>query len=500
MKNVRRGVIALLATLAVGFGTVVAPTTATPAEALTGSEFNPEMIISDQLFYDGYAMTATQIQSFLDGKIGSCLTSSCLNVAVVPVTSRPASYSTRTGNLECNAIAGGNMRVSELIYRTQVACGISAKVILVTLQKEQGLVTSRAPSDRALRAAMGMGCPDTAPCSDAFAGLANQIMSGTTQLKVYKAGKFGRQPGVNYIQYNPNAGCSGTYLNIRNYATAALYNYTPYQPNAAALANLGTTGDSCSSYGNRNFWYYYRTWFGSTDGGQFMVTTADVDYLITRDAGNELWGYPVRPGGGWGLKTSLGAGWGGVRDVIGVGDADGNGYRDIVARDDAGRSWFYPGQAALGYPTRTAISADWSQATQVLYGGFVDAGTDADMLTVDPAGDLRLWSGNGSGDFTGGAVIASGFGGYRVVSGVGEFTGDSCGDLLAISASGALLLFAGTCVGGFQPPAQIGAGFTGFDGLYTAGDFTADGRPDLWARDAGGVMRLFRGTGGGAIG
>jgi len=58
------------------------------------------------------------------------------------------------------------------IYRVQVACGISAKVILVTLQKEQGLVTSRAPSEYALRAAMGMACPDTAPCDAAFAGLA----------------------------------------------------------------------------------------------------------------------------------------------------------------------------------------------------------------------------------------------------------------------------------------------------------------------------------------
>src|SRR5690606_20979087 len=52
----------------------------------------------------------------------------------------------------------------------------------------------------------------------------------------------------------------------KNEATAALYNYTPYTPNAAALANLYTTGDSCSSYGNRNFWAFYTDWFGSPVG------------------------------------------------------------------------------------------------------------------------------------------------------------------------------------------------------------------------------------------
>lgn len=235
-----------------------------PAAALDGSEFDPGYIISDTLFYDGNSMTAEEIQSFLDSKIGTCLNSRCLNVAVVPIADKPADYSARTGNLVCAAMPGGNLPVSELIYRAQVACGISAKVILVTLQKEQGLVTKNSPTDWALTHAMGMGCPDSAPCSDAYAGLAQQIYSGTNQLKTYKAGRFARQPGVQYVQYHPNTACGGTTLDVRNYATAALYNYTPYQPNAAALANIGRTGDSCSSYGNRNFWAYYTNWFGKT--------------------------------------------------------------------------------------------------------------------------------------------------------------------------------------------------------------------------------------------
>lgn len=293
----RRAIAAVLTAVVLAVG-LVALEEPDPAEAITGADFDPGLIISDDLFYDRTAMTAAQIQSFLDEKIGTCLTTRCLNVAVVPVEDRAPSYSADTGGLVCSAISGGNLRVSELIYRTQVACGISAKVILVTLQKEQGLVTSRAPSDWALRAAMGMGCPDTAPCNDAFAGLANQIISGTRQLHVYKVGGFARQPGVQYVQYHPNTACGGTTVNVRNYATAALYSYTPYQPNAAALANLGGVGDGCSSYGNRNFWRFYTQWFGPTT---VLPCTANASREITQfweaqgGASGELGG-PVSPG------------------------------------------------------------------------------------------------------------------------------------------------------------------------------------------------------------
>jgi hypothetical protein len=70
--------------------------------------------------------------------------------------------------------------------------------------------------------------------------------------------------GNNFINYNPNRACSGTTVNIQNRATQALYNYTPYQPNQAALNAGYGSGDGCSSYGNRNFFLYFTDWFGST--------------------------------------------------------------------------------------------------------------------------------------------------------------------------------------------------------------------------------------------
>ncbi|MCC4907847.1 LGFP repeat-containing protein [Microbacterium sp. cx-59] len=233
-----------------------------PRMSLDG--FDSSNLIDDAVFYDGAAMTSVQIQTFLDQRIGTCQSDRCINVLSVSISSRAARYSTSTGALVCNAIQGGSMRVSELIYRMQSACGISAKAILVILQKEQGLVTSRNPSDWNLSAAMGQACPDTAPCDPNFAGVGPQIVAGVTQLKTYMAARFGKQPGNNFIQYNPNAGCGGTVLNLQNYATAALYNYTPYQPNSAALRAGYGLGDACSSYGNRNFYNYYTDWFGST--------------------------------------------------------------------------------------------------------------------------------------------------------------------------------------------------------------------------------------------
>lgn len=479
---------------------VVTPTAFSPpssAAAVAGSDFNPELIISDAEFYNGSAMTAAQIQVFLDGKIGSCQTTQCLNVIQITYPGALASYASN-GGLLCNALQAGTMLFSEFLYRVQVACGISAKVVLATLQKEQSLVTSTAPNDWQLKAAMGMACPDTAACDTAFVGLATQVYSGTRQLKTYKVAVFAKQPGYQYIQYSPNAACGGTYLTVRNYATAALYSYTPYQPNAAALANLYGIGDGCSAYGNRNFWRFYNDWFGSS--GSYMTSTVDVDYLVARDANNELWAYPTKPGGGWGSRTSLGTGWDDAKDVIGVGDLDGNGYRDIVVRDTQGRAWFYPGTGALEYPTRKLINVDWSAAKYVLYGGYFNAGTDADILTIDVSGDLWLWPGDGTGQFGTAVKVGSGFGSYTFVAGVGDFTGDGCGDLLGLAPSGDLMLYRGNCIGGFLPPTRIGIGFDGFTNLSTLGDFTGDGIADLWAKKASGSMYLFRGVGGGAIG
>lgn len=231
------------------------------AEAVVGSQFDPGNIVSDEVFYNGSAMTQPEIQSFLDAKIGNCQNTFCLNVYRM-------STPTVAAEDYCSTYAGAsNEPASAIIFKVQQACRISAKVILVTLQKEQGLVTRTAPSDGILRKAMGMGCPDTSVCYSEYYGFFNQVYAAARQLNRYNHGSFTtRFPVGGYanVLFHPNAACGTGSVLIKNKATAALYYYTPYQPNSAALANLGGTGDGCSSYGNRNFWVYFSDWFGST--------------------------------------------------------------------------------------------------------------------------------------------------------------------------------------------------------------------------------------------
>ncbi|QLD12300.1 hemagglutinin [Microbacterium oleivorans] len=230
----------------------------------------PGNLIDDDLFFDRDALSTAQIQDFLDERIGDCANDACLNVATAGISSRDARVSERTGEVVCRALEGGELAVSEIIYRVQQACGISARVILVMLQKEQSLIegrAARAPSEGRLRAAMGASCPDTAACDPQYEGVGAQIVAGATDLASYRAARFMRQPGTHVIAFHPDRDCGGAEVRIENAATAALYNYTPYQPDAAALAAGWGTGGPCSSYGNRNFAYYFALWFGSVRAG-----------------------------------------------------------------------------------------------------------------------------------------------------------------------------------------------------------------------------------------
>lgn len=246
-----------------------------PAQALSGAEFDPGAIISDGEFYDGAAMTEAQIQNFLVSQVGSCANTNCLAAYTADTPTRTWGFGT------CATYTGAPAEsAARIIFKVQQACGLSAKVILTTLQKEQSLISDRAPSDGVMRKAMGYGCPDTAACDSTYYGFFNQVFAAARQLTWYgnPGGSFTyiRVGEVNAIRYHPNAACGSKNVLIRNRATAALYYYTPYTPNAAALANLGGTGDACSSYGNRNFWVFYNNWFGDPTSGSNPVGSVDV--------------------------------------------------------------------------------------------------------------------------------------------------------------------------------------------------------------------------------
>lgn len=263
------GVFALVAALLAG--------TVQSADALTGNSFDPGYIISDAVFFNSNSMSESQIQGFLVGMEPTCLGnngSTCMRYYSEPTFSRAAS----PGG-QCQAYTGAASEMaSTIIYKVAQACGVNPQVLLATLQKEQGLVTATAPTPTKYKIAMGYGCPDTAACDTLFYGFYNQVYKAAWQFREYTidSSYWHFRIGNTAVQYNPNAACGAPTVNIRNQATANLYNYTPYQPNAAALANLSGPGDACSAYGNRNFWVYFNNWFGSSVGAVSPIGVIDV--------------------------------------------------------------------------------------------------------------------------------------------------------------------------------------------------------------------------------
>lgn len=307
MKKLLAMAASVLAVASVLVGLQVSGPTASqePASALSGSSFQAGNIISDANFYDGTAMSADQVQAFLNSKVSSCTNSNCLRNGRFSMNSRGA-------DPMCSAVTGGSsLSTAQIVTRVSKACGISPKVLLVTLQKEQHLVTNAGPSAAVLERAMGYRCPDGVGgrCDPAFAGVGNQMYwsawqwkrysnpPGTTNYFIKFAPGANRQIDYQAADVNPNCGKKTVF--VQNKATAGLYYYTPYTPNAAALNNLYGTGDSCSAYGNRNFWSLYSDWFGSPTG---KATTAkgSLDGVTTA--------YNAVTVNGWALDTTTKAG------------------------------------------------------------------------------------------------------------------------------------------------------------------------------------------------
>lgn len=91
-------------------------------------------------------------------------------------------------------------------------------------------MTKKDPSDVDLRYAMGWACPDSTGCVHPNSQFSSQIYYGGRQLVTHKLANFARQPGTHRIQYHPSPECGSTSVNVVNYATAALYNYTRTSP------------------------------------------------------------------------------------------------------------------------------------------------------------------------------------------------------------------------------------------------------------------------------
>lgn len=248
--------------------------------------FNPGMIVSDEFFYNTNTMSVNDIQNFLNTQGKSCTqTSSRLCLKNYKENTPPL----RSADSYCKAnfVGANNDSAASIIYKVSKACGINPQVLLITLEKEQSLIT-QSRTAATLGRALGFGCPDNVGgwCDPKYSGFANQVYSAARQLQIYAAKPTSyahKAKAWNNVRYSPTASCGSGAVYIQNQATASLYNYTPYQPNAAALKADTGTGDSCSSYGNRNFYILYNKWFASGGNTTSVSNEIGLTWLVRDD-------------------------------------------------------------------------------------------------------------------------------------------------------------------------------------------------------------------------
>ena len=293
-------------------GLFLSVTFAQNSYAVTASEWRAGNIIDDVIFTNKSSMSVDQIQSFLNNKVGTgtngvpgqCDTYGTRMSEWSGYSITRAQYGINMGkpgpftclkdyyevpktepspgipanNYGGKPIPAGAKSAAQLIWDAAQRYDISPKVLLVKLGTESAgpLTSDDWPFLSQYTYAMGSHCPDSGPngtanCDSNYAGFSIQMDSAASLLRWYMDNMtqswwpYKKPYQNNAIHWNVvERGCGTSNVYIENKATAALYTYTPYQPNQAALNNMYGTGDSCSAYGNRNFWRTFNDWFGST--------------------------------------------------------------------------------------------------------------------------------------------------------------------------------------------------------------------------------------------
>ena len=461
------------------------------ATGVTGAQFQAGNIISDAVFYNSSTMNATTIQAFLNQEApSSCPGATCLNVFHMATTSQPAESGL------CSAYTGKSSETAAQIFANVAsACGVNPEVLLVIAQKESSAVTSSSPN---YTTTMGYGCPDSTGCAAKYFGFFNQVYLAARQFKLYRLhpDNYGYVAGENnYILYNPKVSCGGSQVFIQNQATAGLYDYTPYQPDAAALANLHGTGDSCSAYGNRNFWVFFNSWFGATTGLSTVPQPYDRGGLLAiRPSDGSIWEYGNR-----GIlpplmtEQQLGSSPH-VSSVVGTGDFTGDGLADLLTVTSAGALVMYQNTGtSLPYGAPTSITTGgWGLVNRLLIAD-VNGDGRADVIETRSDGVAGYYpsSGNPARPLGTPSPLAGNWNNFTALA-AGDVNGDGFADIIAKEADGSLFWLPGTGIPShpFGSWTKLSPNLSAYD-MIVADDMTLDGRTDLIARKPNGSLWMF---------
>ena len=224
--------------------------------------FDPAHVIDDDVFFDSTSMTLEEVTAFINRVNKGCVPGDdgtpCLADLVIATETRepgPGCAGGYTGSEGETA--------AEVITNVATSCGISPRVLLALIQKEQGLLTASGDTLTAhdYEAAAGYACPDGGACDPEHAGFFRQLYGAAAQFQRYHQDPtaYAVVAGqTTTLGYAPSETCGTGEVTPVNQVTASLYNYTPYLVNDAAWKG----GDRCTTWGTLNFYGYYRTWFG----------------------------------------------------------------------------------------------------------------------------------------------------------------------------------------------------------------------------------------------
>ncbi|TSC84856.1 MAG: Uncharacterized protein G01um101413_240 [Parcubacteria group bacterium Gr01-1014_13] len=190
-----------------------------PLIALAQVEFNPQFIISDEEMQSTANWTQTDVQKFLQDR-GSYL-----------------------ATLVAEDPDGLFKSAAEIIYDTAVKYQINPKFLLVTLQKEQSLITDDTPTQKQLDWATGYGVCDSCDLNGdsllKYKGFGKQVDNAGGLIRWY----YNNTDKSFVKKKDQNTTIDNQIIIPQSWATAFLYTYTPH------------------IHGNKNFWRIWNTWF-----------------------------------------------------------------------------------------------------------------------------------------------------------------------------------------------------------------------------------------------
>ncbi len=266
------------------------------AQQSVSSGFNASMIVPDSVFSDNKTFGGPEgIQKFLESK-GSVLANTSLDF--LKKLREPDDAYLKQNLDDPRHNLSRPRTAAELIWDASIKSGLNPQVILVTLNKEQGLITAAPSGDRLQRAlnhSMGFGCPDGSGCDETLSGFYFQLFgnvstegdrylgAATSLMKSFLTPQ-GRGPTINgrvtnvgdtITLDNTLGGYNGVQakqtIKIGNRATAALYRYTPHVYN-----------------GNYNFWKFFTSWFNYANGTILKDTATNTIYIIQNGMRRQL--------------------------------------------------------------------------------------------------------------------------------------------------------------------------------------------------------------------